>query len=646
MTTRTTHPNARAAGPGRFTASRFSSLPLRDLLVWFALGAVVVHAAPSMIRLGGPPWTLPPGDQIQAWYWTSAFLLGAFGVTVWRTVRGGISLPWLVALAGCPWVVGLAALMLREDVARSRLVAIVSGVLGMSLLLAPAVMGQRVARQLPRAVALITIIAGLALSVWARTALRTDSHSGWSTVVTTASTPITIHYDTHIIPAPAVVGGALARFGRGALLVTGVGAFFNVGWDSTGQHLRAVGLELPTPMNRGGVQSDLGLPPLMRVTGLVVDERGDSVSIWAAHEVWQPAERCVAQQVSTIRLYRMRAAESAWRQVYRTQPCIKPEAGFDPYDSGGDLTMLRDGSLLLSVGDYGMTRTPGDAAAQQADGDYGKTIQIRRDGSRALHTMGHRNPSGVTIDREGNMWGVEHGPRGGDEVNLLRAGANYGWPLTTYGTDYGNFKWQFEPPPDHAFTEPALVFVPSVGISSVIAVEGELFEPWSGDLLAGSLSGRQLLRIRRTGSRLVYAEPIKLDARIRDLVETDDGRIVIWDDGGDVVWLAPATDVLNEVLAYQPCMRCHDAIDQGDSPFAPPLGGIVGRRVASNPDFAYSDVLKKIGGRWTEARLDSFLISPATFAPGTRMAFPGIADSAARRATIAFLRRSVRVRGH
>ena len=645
MTRRTSHPNAQAAGPGRMTESLFSSVPVRDLVLWFALGAVLVHAAPSMIRLGGPPWTLPPADQVQAWYWTSAFLVGAFGLTMWRVMRGDASLGWLLALTTWPWVLGLAALMIRDGIAHSRLVALISGGLGILLLAAPALMHPRVIRP-SRSVVVMAIVAGLAMGVQEWRPWRAETRVEWSRIASSSLTPITMHLDPRVVPEPRVIGGAMARFGPGVLLVTGTGEWYNVGWDSTGQHLQAAALGLPAPMSRDGIPTDLVQPPLMRVTGLAVDERGDSASVWVVHEVWEPVERCVALQVSTMRLHRMQATQTSWRQVYRTQPCIKPADGFDPYESGGRLTILPDRSLVLTVGDFGMYEAAGGAAAQQPEGDYGKTIVIRTDGSRALHTMGHRNPAGLTMDRDGNLWVTEHGPQGGDELNLLRLGANYGWPLTTYGTDYGAFQWHLEPPTNRSFEEPAMVWVPAVAISSVIAIEGQLFEPWAGDLLAGALAGRQLLRIRRAGSRVVYAEPIPLTVRVRDLVETRDGRIVIWDDGGDMVWLAPATEFRNEVVAYQPCIRCHDAIDAGESPFGPPLGGIVGRRVASNGAFEYSDALKGIGGRWTEDRLDSFLTSPATFAPGTRMAFPGIADSATRKALIVFLRRSVRVRKH
>lgn len=640
MTFQASHPDPHAGALPRWLRAMFSSVRVTDLVLWYALGVVVVHVLPSMLRLGGPPWTLPPGDEIQAWYWAIAFLLAAFGLTVWRVLRGGVSLPWVVGLAAWPWAGCFAVLMLRDGVAHSRLVAIMSAGLGALLLLAPAVMGQRGTRYVSRALSLVVIVAGAMSSVRTVTASRDIPREGSSTVVTTALSPVAIHYERSIVPDPDVPGGALARVGRDLLLVTGAGDWYVIGWDSDNTHLRATRMELPALMNRDIAGFAGPYPPLMRVTGLTADVRGDTSLLWVVHEVWDAAERCIAHQVSAMRLHHLQPVEKTWREVYRTQPCVKFSEGFDPYDSGSRATILQDGSLLLTVGDYGMTRTADSALAQLPDGDYGKTVVIRADGTRTLYSMGHRNPSGITMDREGNVWVTEHGPRGGDELNLLKPGANYGWPFATYGTDYGSFRWRYPASSNDTFSEPAFVFVPSVGISNIIAIEGRLFEQWSGDLLAGTLAAKQLIRIRRTGSRVVYAEPIPLQLRVRDLVETEDGRIVIWNDDGDMVWLSPASDVLEGTMAYEPCIRCHDIIEENGSPLAPRIAGIVGRRVAANPDFEFSEALKRAGGRWTEERLDAFLRSPSEFAPGTTMVFPGIADNATRRALIEFLRKA------
>lgn len=616
-----------------------SSLGTVDLLAWYALSALVVHVVPSLWRHGGLPWTLPLVDQIQAWYWTSAFLLAAFGLLLWRALHGGLSILSLLALTVWPWPFTLAVLLLRESVAHSRLIALMSAVLGGLLLVIPFAIERLVSRLAFRAVSLGGLIAAIAIAMASREATRIEPTQTSSRHFSTAFAPIEIRHQRRVVPEPRVIGGAVARLGRGLLLVTGAGDLYHVVWDSTGQLLAPARLDLSPLMSRDGVEVEGHSSPLMRVSGLAVRERGDSTWVWAAHEVWDHAQGCLAVQVSAIGLYKMKA-HGDWRRLYTTKPCVKPAEGFDPFDAGGRLTTLGEGTLLLTVGDYGMSLVPGEAASQQPGSDYGKTIVIRADGTGTVHTMGHRNPSGVTVDGEGNVWVTEHGPRGGDELNLLRPGANYGWPLTTYGTEYGSYHPTPGPPSTQGLTEPAMVFVPSVAISSVIAVRGQLFDQWRGSLLAGSLGGKQLLRFHRVGSRVVYAEPIPIGARIRDLVELEDGRIVLWTDVGDMMWLAPDSEIYAGTMAYQQCIRCHDAIEETDSHLAPSIGGVVGRRVASNPEFHYSEALKQLGGRWTEARLDSFVRSPATFAPGTKMAFPGLADSAMRKALIKYLRPS------
>jgi cytochrome c2 len=303
------------------------------------------------------------------------------------------------------------------------------------------------------------------------------------------------------------------------------------------------------------------------------------------------------------------------------------------------LLLQKDGSLLLSVADYGLGKVK-PALAQLPAGDYGKVIRIAPDGARTLLTMGHRNPSGLAADADGNVWSVEHGPKGGDEVNLLQPGANYGWPLNTYGTDYGAFSWPIAMPADSStrFTSPAFVLVPSVGISSLIVIRGTEFRSWAGDLLAGSLRGNKLIRFKREGRRLVYAEPIEINRRIRDLVETYDGHIVLYTDRQDLVLLSVEPDVPDLSVVFGQCWQCH-TLPNEEPPAHPNLVGIVGREVASDSAYSYSEALQSVGGIWTEERLDAFLASPSRFAPGTTMSFAGIADGVERRAVIALLKR-------
>ena len=114
---------------------------------------------------------------------------------------------------------------------------------------------------------------------------------------------------------------------------------------------------------------------------------------------------------------------------------------------GGRLLLLDANTLLLSLGDHGFSGIEGGAAyAQDPQAMYGKTLRIDlRTHAISFNTLGHRNPQGLYAAPDGRIWETEHAARGGDELNLLQPGANYGWPLVTYGTDYGALIWHLQP---------------------------------------------------------------------------------------------------------------------------------------------------------------------------------------------------------
>jgi cytochrome c2 len=621
----------------------FSAVGHGVLIGWYALSAAAVYALPSMLRLG-TPWTRPAAEEVQAWYWLLAFAVAAFGVILARITRGRVTFPVLLALGTVPWLIAFAALMFRDQVSHSRGIALLSIALGDAFLVAPVLFPDpslsRRARIITWTTAAVAALSTVLLVTFA--ARRPVAREPISDrLANTARLPVHVRYATGLVRDSVVVGGALVSLGSNLLLVTGSGTWHEINWDTNGRP-RATRVSLPPPMSRElpGVRPRQPRP-MMRVVGLAAARSADSLTIYVAHEVWRPNPGCVVLQVSVTRVKDLAAADgSQWKPLYATQPCLTPGVGFSDNQQGGRLLLLTDGSLIFGVGDYGQIR-PAPGAPQDPSVDFGKTLRIGLDGSRTLFTTGHRNPGGIALDSGGNVWGVDHGPRGGDEVNLLQAGGNYGWPLTTYGSDYGAFEWAIATPADAGsrFTDPSYALVPSLGISSLIVVRGKEFAPWDGDLLAGSLAGQRLLRFKTAGRRIVYAEPIAIDRRVRDLAQTSDGRIVLWTDTGDLVWLMPAPELLEQAAAFAPCSQCHALPGEGPRLTEPSLQGIVGRKVASLPGFEYSDALKRVGGRWDEQRLDAFLRSPSEFAPGTIMSFPGIADSARRHALVTMLQR-------
>ena len=461
----------------------------------------------------------------------------------------------------------------------------------------------------------------------------------------------------HWIENPTIRGGGLARFGDGLLLATGDGRLLVLNEDAARSRLRVRPLNYTVPLNASQFDRDarriLGAPAesqWFRVADVIVQPREASTRLLVSHHFWNSRDSCFGVRVSMLegRPEALLGAAGVlrWRTVYETAPCLKlnttgPRGShFAGLEVGGRMALLSDERLLLALGDLefdGWNRTP--ALAQDLSSPYGKTLLVNLEtGAAEVYSAGHRNPQGLEVDARGVVWSTEHGPRGGDELNVIRQGANYGWPLVTYGTDYGMHQWPLSAAQGRheGFEKPLFAFVPSGGISEVIAVRGPLFEMWRGDLLVSFLKFGRLDRVRVEDGRVIFAEPIKIGRRIRSLVEAADGRIVLWTDEGDIVFLAPSARASGETSSFQ-CAGCHAFKEWEPSTIGPRLWGVVGRKPGQLEDFQYSAAMRKFGGKWTRERLDAFLENPRRAIPGTTMQFPGIADAAERARLIDYL---------
>ncbi|MFS2112538.1 PQQ-dependent sugar dehydrogenase [Sphingomonas sp. Sphisp140] len=146
-------------------------------------------------------------------------------------------------------------------------------------------------------------------------------------------------------------------------------------------------------------------------------------------------------------------------------------------------------------------------------------------------SLGHRNPYGLVFDAGGRLWENEMGPKGGDEVNLIVKGRNYGWPNVSNGDNYDD-----TPIPDHApgdgYEAPKVFWNPSISPGGMAYYSGSLFPKWKGSLLIGALSGRGLIRVALNGDKASKAEQWDLDMRIRDVVQGPDGAVWLLEDAG------------------------------------------------------------------------------------------------------------------
>lgn len=206
---------------------------------------------------------------------------------------------------------------------------------------------------------------------------------------------------------------------------------------------------------------------------------------------------------------------------------------------GGRLLLLPDGTLLLTTGDGFDFREQ----AQRTDSPLGKTVRLTQDGAPApgnplagtegalpeIWTLGHRNPQGLVHDAvRGRTFLSEHGPRGGDEVNLLARGSNFGWPVATRGMDYsGATISPFTSYP--GMIDPLHSWTPSIAPSGLAVLRGAMFPEWDGDLFAGALVDRELRRLRLSadGTQVLGEERVapQLKARVRDVRSGPDGAL-------------------------------------------------------------------------------------------------------------------------
>ena len=233
-----------------------------------------------------------------------------------------------------------------------------------------------------------------------------------------------------------------------------------------------------------------------------------------------------------------------------------------PGHYGSRLAFDADGYLFVSVGERQIASS-GDLRAHPAQditNHHGTINRIFDDGSvppdnpfvgtsgarPEIWSYGHRNPQGLAIHPEtGDIWVAEHGPQGGDELNRILPGLNYGWPVIGYGVNYGSGLAIHEGTRGEGIESPTHFWVPSIATSGLMVYTGDLFPAWKGSIFVGGLAGQQMARLTMEGQRVVREETLLQGlGRIRDIRQDSDGYIYIAIDGrgqpSAVVRLEPA----------------------------------------------------------------------------------------------------------
>lgn len=465
-------------------------------------------------------------------------------------------------------------------------------------------------------------------------------------------------------------GGGLANSGDILYIVSNKGGIQT--YDIT-RHQKVENNIMPLPMKldrfmQTGIHERNNFRMIWyRVNGVYSEQLSDDEHrLYISHISYDEEQECITHNVSRGRLQlsgdRIIQAEE-WDTIFTAEPCIDPEpehevsgAVWAGHISGGNIVNYDDENLLVTVGDYNRNGIDGSEAYAMDDSNpYGKTILMNKTtGSWSVFTRGSRNPSGLYRDSNGEFWAVENGPAGGDELNLLKQGENYGWPQVSYGTWYipemelpGDFETGTHP----RYTKPVFSWIPSVAPASVVKIEYNSFPHWQGDILVGTMRDRSLQRLRLDETNSVkYTEKIELGHRVRDMIVlesgtmlllTDDEFLIVVEDGGLIYTetgpeemsrmaeLERYNNLVSEnrvdespdrsaaVIFERNCATCHSM--DSSTLVGPHLANLEDRQVGGLNDYTYTQILETDKRQWNRNLLRVFLANPGEEFSGNKM---------------------------
>lgn len=325
---------------------------------------------------------------------------------------------------------------------------------------------------------------------------------------------------------------ALAQLPDGSLLITERGGQLKH-FDSATRRLTAVaGLPVIYANGQGGLM-DVALAP------------DYSSSSW----LYFTYSKKVAGQGRTA----LARAKYSAKRLSQWQDLLVTDSGSNTgRHFGSRIAFDSQGHVFFSVGDRGVRDE-----AQNLGNHMGTIIRLKLDGSvpldnpfianakarKEIWSYGHRNPQGLVFDtKTQRLWAIEHGPRGGDELNLVKPGVNYGWPVISYGKEYWGPISVGEGSHKDGMAQPHKYYVPSIAPGSLLLYNGAAFPQWQGSLFAGALKLRHLNRLSLDGQGKVVAEQRLLESRtqrIRALMQSPEGWLYFSTDSGSIFVIKP-----------------------------------------------------------------------------------------------------------
>lgn len=247
--------------------------------------------------------------------------------------------------------------------------------------------------------------------------------------------------------------------------------------------------------------------------------------------------------IASAKLDEKAATLSDVKVIYRVTPAL--DARNQMANEGGRIVQAKDGTLFAIIGDR--SKSPPWLVAQRLDTALGKMIHINADGTAVangpfagkpgalpeLYSIGHRSEEGLAFDHQGKLWEVEDGPRGGDELNLILPGRNYGWPVILHGIDYPGEIIGAGKVAQAGMEQPQYYWDPVIAPSGLTFYKGSLFPKWKNSVFVGGLRGTAVYRLELNGNEVVAEEPFlhDLKLRIRDVRTGPDGALYVLSDG-------------------------------------------------------------------------------------------------------------------
>jgi len=460
--------------------------------------------------------------------------------------------------------------------------------------------------------------------------------------VETSLAPLTLRYSANLSElGVAGMGGSIYVGPSGVLLMDRVGKFYKI----QGGVVEELGIRTPSNFDlflKENPQEKIA-PGVVNATSFAYDPNHQK--IYAAHNQYLGGDR-IRMVVSSIKYDAHKLVtpeETSWTTIFKGDP-------IDGYSKGTDASagkvILVGNNLLLSTGFPGREDektvreviSKGSLALtppQDVKSLHSKLIKISlKDNSHQIYGFGQRNSQGMVLLSSGEILSTDHGPQGGDEINRIIKGGNFGHPIMTYGTRYGtyDYAWPAElmdkVPKNQKFELPLFAFVPSIAINPIIEIKG-FNQRFKGDLLVGALKAQSLYRLKYADGRIIFSEPIWIGHRIRDIFEfrnkiyllTDDPHLITLE--VDAVKLA-SNKTKDDKYFLSPtmqnkCMNCHSFDQTLPSSMAPKLSNLIGKRIGSDTFNRYSDGFKASNLVWTKDNLAKFLANPSELVPGTAM---------------------------